>query len=91
VVKRQGREAGHSPPTCAGVKKKRIYTLTPLYAFIAMCLVKHRDSFTFLAAMVVVIVVEIRMRILLTFLLCHNLKCRVSIRRKKNVLKTKRR
>jgi hypothetical protein len=34
-VKRQGREAGHSPPTCAKVKKMWIYTSTPPYAFTA--------------------------------------------------------
>jgi hypothetical protein len=30
-VKRQGREADHSPPTSAEVKKTRIYTSTHLY------------------------------------------------------------
>jgi hypothetical protein len=34
-VKRQGREADHSPPTSAEVKKMRIYTFTPLYVFMA--------------------------------------------------------
>jgi hypothetical protein len=33
--KRQGREADHWPPTSAEVKKIRIYTSTPPYAFIA--------------------------------------------------------
>jgi hypothetical protein len=32
-VKRQGREAGHSPPNSAEVKKIWIYTSTPPYAF----------------------------------------------------------
>jgi hypothetical protein len=32
-VKRQGREADHSPPTSAKAKKMRIYTSTPSYAF----------------------------------------------------------
>jgi hypothetical protein len=32
-VKRQGREADHSPPTSAEVNKMWIYTSTPLYAF----------------------------------------------------------
>jgi hypothetical protein len=32
-VKRQGREASHSPPASAEVKKMRIYTSTPSYAF----------------------------------------------------------
>jgi hypothetical protein len=34
-VKRQGREADHSPPTSAEVKKTWIYTSTPLHAFMA--------------------------------------------------------
>jgi hypothetical protein len=34
-VKRPGREAGHSPPTTAEVKKIWIYTSTPPYAFMA--------------------------------------------------------
>jgi hypothetical protein len=34
-VKRQGREADHSPPTSAEVKKKWIYTSTLLYVFMA--------------------------------------------------------
>jgi hypothetical protein len=34
-VKRPRREADHSPPTSAEVKKMRIYTSTPPYAFIA--------------------------------------------------------
>jgi hypothetical protein len=34
-VKRQRREADHSPPTSAEVKKMWIYTSTPLYAFMA--------------------------------------------------------
>jgi hypothetical protein len=34
-LKRQGREADHSPPTSAEVKKTWIYTYTPPYAFMA--------------------------------------------------------
>jgi hypothetical protein len=34
-VKRQGREADHSPPARAEVKKIWIYTSTPPYAFMA--------------------------------------------------------
>jgi hypothetical protein len=34
-VKRPGHEADHSPPTTAEVKKIRIYTSTPPYAFMA--------------------------------------------------------
>jgi hypothetical protein len=35
-VKREGREADHSPPTSTDVKKMWIYTSTPQYAFIAL-------------------------------------------------------
>jgi hypothetical protein len=34
-VKRPGRQADHSPPTSAKVKKMWIYTFTPPYAFMA--------------------------------------------------------
>jgi hypothetical protein len=34
-VKRQGREADHSPSTSAEVKEMWIYTSTPLYVFMA--------------------------------------------------------
>jgi hypothetical protein len=34
-IKRPGREAYHSPPTSAEVKKTRIYTSTPPYVFMA--------------------------------------------------------
>jgi hypothetical protein len=34
-VNRPGREADHSPPPSAEVKKTRIYTSTPPYAFMA--------------------------------------------------------
>jgi hypothetical protein len=34
-VKRQGREAAHSPPTSAEIKKMWIYTPTPPYPFMA--------------------------------------------------------
>jgi hypothetical protein len=37
-VKRPGREADHSPPANAEVKKMCIYTSTPPYAFMAYCL-----------------------------------------------------
>jgi hypothetical protein len=46
-VKRQGREADHSPPSSAGVKNAWSYTSTPQYVFMAWCLVKHRHNFTF--------------------------------------------
>jgi hypothetical protein len=38
-LKRPGREAGHSPPTSAEVKKMWTYTSTPPYVFMARCLV----------------------------------------------------
>jgi hypothetical protein len=38
-VKRQGREADHSPPASTEVKKMWIYTPIPPYAFMAQCLI----------------------------------------------------
>jgi hypothetical protein len=46
-VKRPGREADHSPTSSAEVKNAWSYTSTPLYVFMAWCLVKHRDNCTF--------------------------------------------
>jgi hypothetical protein len=46
-VKRPGREADHSPPSSAEVKNAWSYNSAPQYAFMAWCLVKHRDNFTF--------------------------------------------
>jgi hypothetical protein len=39
ALKRQGREADHSPPASAEVKKMWIYTSIPLYAFMALCVI----------------------------------------------------
>jgi hypothetical protein len=39
-VKRPRREADHSPPASAEVKKMLIYTSTPPYAFIAQCFIR---------------------------------------------------
>jgi hypothetical protein len=39
-VKRPGREADHSPPASAEVKKMSIYSSTPPYAFLAQCLIR---------------------------------------------------
>jgi hypothetical protein len=46
-VKRPGRETDHSPPSSAEVKNAWSYTSTPQYVFMAWCLVKHRNNFTF--------------------------------------------
>jgi hypothetical protein len=46
-IKRPGRETGHSPPFSAEVKNAWSYTFIPIYVFMALCLVKHRDKFTF--------------------------------------------
>jgi hypothetical protein len=46
-VKQPGREADHSPPSSAKVKNAWSYTPLPQYVFMAWCLVKHRDKFTF--------------------------------------------
>jgi hypothetical protein len=47
-VKWPVREAEHSPPSSAQVKNSWSYASTPQYVFMAWCLVKHRDNFTFL-------------------------------------------
>jgi len=47
IKRRPGREADLSLPSNAEVKNAWSYTSTPQYVFIAWCLVKHRDSFTF--------------------------------------------
>jgi hypothetical protein len=46
-VKRLRREAGHSPLSSAEVKNAWSYISTPQYVFMAWCLVKHKDNFTF--------------------------------------------
>jgi hypothetical protein len=46
-VKQLGREADHSPPSSVEVKNAWSYTSTHQYVFMAWCLVKHRDNFTF--------------------------------------------
>jgi hypothetical protein len=40
-VKRQEREADHSPPSSAEVKNAWSYTSTPPYVFMTWCLIKH--------------------------------------------------
>jgi hypothetical protein len=48
-VKRPGREVDHSSPTSAEVKKTWVYTSTPLYIFMGLCLLSQaRDNITFL-------------------------------------------
>jgi hypothetical protein len=46
-VKWPGREADRSPPSSDEVSSAWSYTSTPHYVFMAWCLVKHRDNFTF--------------------------------------------
>jgi hypothetical protein len=46
-VKRPEREADHSPPSSARSKNEWSYNSTPQYGFMAWCLVKRRDNFTF--------------------------------------------
>jgi hypothetical protein len=46
-VKRPDREADHSPPSSAESRNVWSYTSTPQYIFMAWCLVKHKDNFTF--------------------------------------------
>jgi hypothetical protein len=42
-VKRPGREADHSPPTSAEVKKMWLYRSTPPYAFMAF-IIKNKTQ-----------------------------------------------
>jgi hypothetical protein len=46
-IKRPGREADHSPPSSAKVKKVWSYTSTLPISLHDVGLVKHRDNFTF--------------------------------------------
>jgi hypothetical protein len=46
-VKRLEREADHSPPSSAEVKKAWSSIPTPQYVFMVWCFVKHRDIFNF--------------------------------------------
>jgi hypothetical protein len=48
-LKRAGREPDHLPPSSVEAKNARSCTFTPLYVFMAWCLVKYRD-FTFCLA-----------------------------------------
>jgi hypothetical protein len=43
-VKRPGREADHSPPISAEVKKMWIYTSPPPYSFMAYCLISSAQG-----------------------------------------------
>jgi hypothetical protein len=45
--KAEGREADHSPPSSVEIKNAWSYTSSPQRVFMAWCLVKHRDNFTF--------------------------------------------
>jgi hypothetical protein len=50
-VKRQGREAVHSPPFSADVKYARRYTSASSHIFKAKCLTALRDNFTIISTM----------------------------------------
>jgi len=43
-VKRPGREADHSPPSSADIKKAWSYTFTPQYAFVEWCSVEAQGQ-----------------------------------------------
>jgi hypothetical protein len=49
-IKVPGREADFSPPSSAEVKNAWSYTSTHQYVFMAWCLVKQTDNFTFTLA-----------------------------------------
>jgi len=46
-VKQPGHEADHSPPSSAEIKNAWSCTSTPPYIFMAQCLIKHKNNFTF--------------------------------------------
>jgi hypothetical protein len=58
-VKRLGREADHSPPYSAKMKNECSYTSTSQYVFMARCLVKHRNNFTFHIIIIIIIIIII--------------------------------
>jgi hypothetical protein len=43
-VKQPGREADHSPPTNADVKRMWVYTSTPPQVFMAYCLISYAEG-----------------------------------------------
>jgi len=51
-LKQPGREADHSSPSSAEVKKARSCTSTLPCVFMAWCLFKHRDNFTFIVLLI---------------------------------------
>jgi len=59
-LKWPGHEADHSPLSGAEVNNVWSYTFTPPYVFIAWCLVKHRDTFTFVCLFIMPIPVFAR-------------------------------
>jgi hypothetical protein len=48
-IKRPEREADHSPPSSFKVNNAQNYSSTPTYIFMALCLVKRRDTFSLLS------------------------------------------
>jgi len=46
-VKQLGHKAYHLPPSSAKAENEWGYTSSPPYIFMAWCLVKHKDNFTF--------------------------------------------
>jgi hypothetical protein len=58
-VKRQGREADHSPPSSIEVKECLELHLHTQYVFMAWCLVKHRDDFILLLFIIFIFIIVI--------------------------------
>jgi hypothetical protein len=58
-IKWPEREANHSPPTNAEVKKTWVYTSTLPYMFMAWCVVKYGDSFRFINIIIIIIIIVI--------------------------------
>jgi hypothetical protein len=53
-IKRPGREGDRLRPSSAELKNVWSYISTPQYVFIAWCLVKHRDNFTFIIIIIII-------------------------------------
>jgi hypothetical protein len=73
-VKRPGHETDHSPPSRADVKNAWSYTSTYPIRFHGVVLIsekKHRDSFTFTSATIIVFVLCLCRPLIYTYLGLH--------------------
>jgi hypothetical protein len=58
VVKRPVRETDRSSPSSADIKNAWRYTSTPLYVFIAWCLIEYRQLYIYLRELEVMRVIR---------------------------------